>query len=301
VAKPPFRSSLKPPAAGGKPATAQRRGGARPGPRPVQTPVFEPAAHPVGEGDEPGRSSSRLIYGFHAVLGKLRRDPEAVFEIYLSSQRQDARARDVLALVESQGVRLILSDADRLDGMVGTRRHQGVIARIDARQRELKLADVLEGLDEPALLLVLDGVQDPHNLGACLRVADAVGAHAVIAPKDRAVGLNATAIKVASGAADTVPYITVTNLARSLREMQEAGIWVVGAAGEAEKSVYEIDQKGPVAWVLGAEGDGLRRLTRDTCDELAKIPMLGTVESLNVSVASGICLFEARRQRGSRV
>lgn len=263
--------------------------------------MFEPAADPVGEGDEPGRSSSRLIYGFHAVLGKLRRDPEAVFEIYLSSQRQDARARDVLALVESQGVRLILSDADRLDGMVGTRRHQGVIARIDARQRELKLADVLEGLDEPALLLVLDGVQDPHNLGACLRVADAVGAHAVIAPKDRAVGLNATAIKVASGAADTVPYITVTNLARSLREMQEAGIWVVGAAGEAEKSVYEIDQKGPVAWVLGAEGDGLRRLTRDTCDELAKIPMLGTVESLNVSVASGICLFEARRQRGSRV
>ncbi|HRQ57319.1 MAG TPA: 23S rRNA (guanosine(2251)-2'-O)-methyltransferase RlmB [Azoarcus taiwanensis] len=238
------------------------------------------------------------MYGFHAVLGKMRRDPEGVFEVYLSSQRQDVRARDVARLAESEGVRLVQSDGERLDRMVGTRRHQGVVARIDARQRELKLADVLEGLEENALLLVLDGVQDPHNLGACLRVADAAGAHAVIAPKDRAVGLNATAIKVASGAADTVPYITVTNLARSLREMQEAGIWVVGAAGEADKSLYEIDQKGPVAWVLGAEGDGLRRLTRETCDELAKIPMLGSVESLNVSVASGICLFEARRQRG---
>lgn len=240
---------------------------------------------------------SRLIYGFHAVLGKLRRDPEGVFEVYLSSQRNDMRSKDVLKLAESQGVRLIQAEADRLDGMVGTRRHQGVVARVDARQRELKLADVLEGLEEDALLLVLDGVQDPHNLGACLRVADAAGVHAVIAPKDRAVGLNATVIKVASGAADTVPYVTVTNLARSLREMQEAGIWVIGAAGEAEKTLYQIDQKGPVAWVLGAEGDGLRRLTRETCDELAQIPMHGSVESLNVSVASGICLFEVRRQR----
>lgn len=240
---------------------------------------------------------SRLIYGFHAVLGKLRRDPEGVFEVYLSSQRNDMRSKDVLKLAESQGVRLIQAEADRLDRMVGTRRHQGVVARVDARQRELKLADVLEGLEEDALLLVLDGVQDPHNLGACLRVADAAGAHAVIAPKDRAVGLNATAIKVASGAADTVPYVTVTNLARSLREMQEAGIWVIGAAGEADKTLYQIDQKGPVAWVLGAEGDGLRRLTRETCDELAQIPMHGSVESLNVSVASGICLFESRRQR----
>ncbi|WP_349251931.1 23S rRNA (guanosine(2251)-2'-O)-methyltransferase RlmB [Azoarcus sp. L1K30] len=252
----------------------------------------------AGENADAGRPASRLIYGFHAVLGKLRRDPESVFEIHLSSQRQDVRAREVTALAEAQGVRLIPSESDRLDGMVGTRRHQGVIARVDARHRELKLADVLDALEEPALLLVLDGVQDPHNLGACLRVADAVGAHAVIAPKDRAVGLNATAVKVASGAADSVPYVTVTNLARALREMQEAGIWVIGAAGEAEKSVFEVEQKGPVAWVLGAEGDGLRRLTRDTCDELARIPMLGTVESLNVSVASGICLFEARRQRG---
>ena len=171
------------------------------------------------------------------------------------------------------------------------------MARIDGRRKELKLDDVLDGLTEPALLLVLDGIQDPHNLGACLRVADAAGAHAVIAPKDKAVGLNATAVKVASGAADTVPYITVTNLARALREKQEAGVWVLGAAGESEKSIYTVDQKGPIAWVLGAEGDGLRRLTRETCDELVSIPMYGTVESLNVSVASGLCLFEARRQR----
>lgn len=254
------------------------------------------ADHP--EAPEAGRAESRLIYGFHSVLGKLRRDPEAVFELYLSSSRTDARSKDVQRLAEAQKVRIIQAEADRLDGMVGTRRHQGVIARVDARSRDIKLADVLDVLEENALILVLDGVQDPHNLGACLRVADAAGAHAVVAPKDRAVGLNATAVKVASGAADSVPYITVTNLARALREMQEAGVWVVGAAGEAEKSLYEIDQKGPVAWVMGAEGEGLRRLTRETCDELAKIPMLGTVESINVSVASGICLFEARRQRG---
>lgn len=253
----------------------------------------ESAPTPEGQG-----AGSRMIYGFHAVLGKLRRDPSGVFEVYLSSQRQDIRAREVQRLVEAEGLRLIASDGERLDRMVGTRRHQGVVARVDARQREVKLADVLETLDEKALLLVLDGVQDPHNLGACLRVADAAGAHAVIAPKDRAVGLNATAIKVASGAADTVPYVTVTNLARALREMQEAGVWVVGAAGEADKSIHDVDQTCPVAWVLGAEGDGLRRLTRETCDELARIPMYGSVESLNVSVASGICLFEARRQRG---
>lgn len=243
-------------------------------------------------------SASRLIYGFHAVSAKLRHAPEAVLEIYLSGDRKDARVKKFLAVAEAAGARIVPSEGDRLDAMVGTRRHQGVVARIDATRREIKLADVLDGLDENALILVLDGVQDPHNLGACLRVADAAGAHAVVAPKDRAVGLNATAVKVASGAADTVPYITVTNLARALREMQEAGVWVVGAAGEAEKSLYQVDQRVPVAWVLGAEGDGLRRLTRDTCDELAQIPMHGSVESLNVSVASGICLFEARRQRG---
>jgi 23S rRNA (guanosine2251-2'-O)-methyltransferase len=232
------------------------------------------------------------------VLGRLRRDPESVFELYLSALRNDVRAREVHKIAESAGVRMTQVEGERLDGMVGTRRHQGVIARVDARQRLIGLDDVLESLAEPALLLVLDGVQDPHNLGACLRVADAAGAHAVIAPKDRAASLSASAIKVASGAADTVPYITVTNLSRALEQMKKAGIWVVGAAGEAEKSIFEIDQKRSIAWVLGSEGDGLRRLTRATCDELAHIPMLGSVESLNVSVASGICLFETRRQCG---
>jgi len=240
---------------------------------------------------------SRLIYGFHAVTAKLRHDPEGVREIYLAAGRQDGRSRDLVQLAESCGVRLVSVDAARLDGMAKGERHQGVVAKVSAQQLYVTVDDVLDGMNEPALLLVLDGVTDPHNLGACLRVADAAGAHAVIAPKDRACGLNATAIKVASGAADTVPYIVVTNLARSLREIKERGIWTIGAAGEATKDLYAVEQKGAIAWVLGAEGEGLRRLTRDTCDELAKIPMFGSVESLNVSVASGICLFEARRQR----
>ncbi|MEW6164913.1 MAG: 23S rRNA (guanosine(2251)-2'-O)-methyltransferase RlmB [Pseudomonadota bacterium] len=241
---------------------------------------------------------TRLIHGFHAVIAKLRHDPEGVREIYLAAGRQDGRSRDLVQLAESRGLRVVTLDAARLDGMAAGGRHQGVVAKVAAQQKYLTVDDVLDGLAEPALLLVLDGVTDPHNLGACLRVADAAGAHAVIAPKDRACGLNATAIKVASGAADTVPYIVVTNLARSLREIKERGIWTIGAAGEATKDIYAIEQKGPTAWVLGAEGEGLRRLTRDTCDELAKIPMYGSVESLNVSVASGICLFETRRQRG---
>lgn len=242
-------------------------------------------------------SETRLIHGFHAVTAKLRHAPDDVREIYVAEGRQDGRARDLLKLAESAGVRVMPTDAARLDGLAGGGRHQGVVARVAAAPKHLTVDDILDTLTEPALLLVLDGVQDPHNLGACLRVADAAGAHAVVAPRDRACGLNATAIKVASGAADTVPYITVTNLARSLREMQERGVWVLGAAGEADKDIYTVEQKGAVAWVLGAEGAGLRRLTRETCDELARIPMLGTVESLNVSVAAGICLFEARRQR----
>jgi 23S rRNA (guanosine2251-2'-O)-methyltransferase len=244
---------------------------------------------------------ARLIHGFHAVTAKLRHDPAGVREIYLAAGRQDGRIRDLVQLAESCGVRLVSVDSARLDGMAKGERHQGVVAKVAAQPNYVTVDDVLDGLtersNEPALLLVLDGVTDPHNLGACLRVADAAGAHAVIAPKDRACGLNATAIKVASGAADTVPYIVVTNLARSLREIKERGIWTIGAAGEATRDLYAIKQKGAVAWVLGAEGEGLRRLTRDTCDELAKIPMFGSVESLNVSVASGICLFEARRQR----
>lgn len=242
-------------------------------------------------------TDTRLIHGFHAVTAKLRYAAGDVKEIYLAAGRQDGRVRDLLRAAEGAGIRVMPVDMARLDGMAGGASHQGVIALVAAAQRHVTLDDVLDTLTDSALLLVLDGVTDPHNLGACLRVADAAGAHAVIAPKDRACGLNATAIKVASGAADTVPYVTVTNLARSLREMQERNIWVVGAAGETQRDLYAVDQKGALAWVLGAEGAGLRRLTRDTCDELARIPMYGSVESLNVSVAAGICLFEARRQR----
>ena len=239
----------------------------------------------------------RLIYGFHAVTSRIRQNPDGVLEIYLQAQRNDPRMRDLIKLAETNGVRIIPVDAKRLDGMAGGTRHQGVAARVDASHRVQHRDDVLDTLDEPPLLLVLDGVQDPHNLGACLRSADAFGVHAVIAPKDRAVGITATVEKVACGAAETVPYITVTNLARTLRELQELGIWVVGAAGDAEQDLYGFKHTGALAWVLGAEGEGLRRLTRETCDELARIPMQGSVESLNVSVSAGICLFEARRQR----
>jgi 23S rRNA (guanosine2251-2'-O)-methyltransferase len=240
-----------------------------------------------------------FIYGFHAVVSRIRQNAKGVTEIYLHRERQDPRSRELLQLAEEQGVRVIFMERQRLDGMVGNDKHQGVVAKVEVVQQYHDIFDVLEALSEPALLLVLDGVQDPHNLGACLRVADAMGAHAVVVPKDRAAGLNATVRKVASGAAETVPLVTVTNLARSLREIKEAGVWVVGAAGEAQSDLFSTKLDGPTAWVLGAEGEGLRRLTRETCDELVRIPMFGTVGSLNVSVASGICLYETRRQRAA--
>jgi 23S rRNA (guanosine2251-2'-O)-methyltransferase len=242
-------------------------------------------------------SGHTFLYGFHAVLARLRAKPESVEEIYLDRARQDKRAQTLLSNAEAAGVRVIPTEGARLDGMVGKARHQGVVARVKPVRLAVHLDEVLDALDEPPLLLVLDGVQDPHNLGACLRVADAMGVHAVIAPKDRAVGLTATVRKVASGAAERVPFIPVTNLARSLRELKEQGIWLAGAAAEAEQDLFTARLGGPLAWVLGAEGKGLRRLTRESCDELIRIPMFGGVESLNVSVAAGICLYEARRQR----
>lgn len=191
--------------------------------------------------------------------------------------------------------------ADRLERMLPGVRHQGVACSVTEERRSLDLEDVLDTITGPALLLVLDGVQDPHNLGACLRVADAMGAHAVIAPKDRAVALTPTVEKVASGAAETVPYVMVTNLARALDTIKEREIFVVGAEGETELSLPSVDIAGAVALVMGAEGTGMRRLTRERCDVLIKIPMYGTVESLNVSVAAGICLYEARRQRSGKM
>jgi 23S rRNA (guanosine2251-2'-O)-methyltransferase len=241
-------------------------------------------------------AESRIIHGFHAVTARIRQNADSVLEVFVDTQRRDPRARDLLKLAESNGLRIIQVDGKRLDGMAGTTRHQGVAARVDAAQKVQHLDDVLDTLTEPALLLVLDGVQDPHNLGACLRSADAFGVHAVIAPKDRAVGINATVEKVACGAAQTVPYITVTNLARTLRELQERDIWVIGMDGEAEQTCMMCSTKArlPGCW-RGRRG--LRRLTRETCDQLVRIPMQGSVESLNVSVSTGVCLYEARRQR----
>jgi 23S rRNA (guanosine2251-2'-O)-methyltransferase len=242
---------------------------------------------------------TRIIYGFHAVTSRLRQNSGSVKELYVDAAREDRRAQELIKMAEDRGTRVMRVDEKRLDGMTHHARHQGVAARIEAAALPAHIDEVLEALTEPALILILDGVTDPHNLGACLRVADALGVHAVIAPKDRAAGINATVSKVASGAAETVPYLAVTNLARSMRELKEQGIWIVGADERADNDLYSVKLQGPLAWVLGAEGEGMRRLTREQCDELVRIPMLGTVESLNVSVSAGICLAEARRQRRS--
>lgn len=239
---------------------------------------------------------SQYIFGFHAITSRLRQHPGSIKEIYLDTNRQDQRARDLMNLAETTSSRLILCNQDRLCKMTGTTRHQGVAAHVMKLQQYTALEDLLDGLTEPAFLLVLDGVKDPHNLGACLRVADAFGVHAVIVPKDRAVGLSATVHKVASGAVDTVPFFAVTNLARTLRELKEEGIWIVGTTADASDTLDSITLTRPIAWVLGAEGEGMRRLTRETCDQLVSIPMSGSIESLNVSVSAGICLFETCRQ-----
>ncbi|GAA4034528.1 23S rRNA (guanosine(2251)-2'-O)-methyltransferase RlmB [Actimicrobium antarcticum] len=240
---------------------------------------------------------SKMIFGFHAVTARLRHEASTVEEIYVDTARHDQRMKDLLKAAAAVKVRVIQADDQRLSNMVGTRRHQGVVAKAGEVSLARNLDELLDAIDGPPLLLVLDGITDPHNLGACLRVADGAGAHAVIAPKDRAVGLNATAAKVASGAAESVPYITVTNLARTLRDLKDRGIWLIGTTEDAEQNLYQGDFTGPTALIMGSEGEGMRRLTTETCDFLVHIPMFGSVESLNVSVASGVCLFEARRQR----
>ncbi len=240
---------------------------------------------------------TRAVFGFHAVLARLRAEPASVTEIYLDEDRKDARAKDLAIVAQKAGVPLMRVPTKRLDGFYGGGRHQGVVAMAFEKPAREGLEDLLDSLKEAPLLLVLDGVTDPHNLGACLRVADAAGAHAVIAPKDRAAGISAAVSKVASGAAESVPYYMVTNLARTLDELKERNIWAVGADERAEKTLYDADLPEATAWVLGAEGEGMRRLTRERCDLLVRIPMRGSVESLNVSVASGVCLFETRRRR----
>ncbi len=238
-----------------------------------------------------------VIYGFHAVTARIRHRAQSIRELLVDENRRDPRLKRLVQAAAERGLIVHSAASKRLDDMAGNARHQGVVAFVDAVTETRSLDQILESLDEAALLLVLDGVKDPHNLGACLRVADALGAHAVVAPKDRAVGLTATVEKVASGAAQTIPYIVVTNLAREMRAMNEHGVWTVGASQAVHSPLDACDLRRPVALVLGTEGHGLRRLTEKTCDQLVAIPMLGTVESLNVSVAAGICLYEARRQR----
>jgi len=243
-----------------------------------------------------GKREPRVVFGFHAVLSRLRADPGSVIEIFLDETRNDARARDLAAAAERSKVHLMRVPTKRLDGFYGGGRHQGVVARIEVKSAADTVDELLEGVEKP-LLLLLDGVTDPHNLGACLRVANAAGAHAVIAPRDRAAGITPAVSKVASGAAEATPYLMVTNLSRTISELKEKNIWVVGADQRAERTLYEADLPESIAWVLGAEGEGMRRLTRESCDLLVKIPMRGEVESLNVSVSAGICLFESVRRR----
>lgn len=243
-------------------------------------------------------SEVHSVFGIHAVASLLARQPKRIEQLLIQRGRNDARMEALLVQARALDIHYEVVERADLDAMVEGR-HQGVIARARGSHmlRERDLEQLLADLDHAPLLLILDGVTDPHNLGACLRTADAAGVDAVIVPKDKAAGLNATARKVACGAAEVMPLVQVTNLARTMRDLQKQGIWITGTAGEADQSLYEMDLSGPMALVMGAEGKGMRRLTREHCDHLVKLPMGGSVSSLNVSVATGVCLFEAVRQR----
>jgi 23S rRNA (guanosine2251-2'-O)-methyltransferase len=251
---------------------------------------------PGRHGDK--QSSREWIYGIHPVMAVLNERPHAVLELWVADRR-DAQFQRMIELARAHSIAIHECDRRRLDSMVSAN-HQGVVASVQhVAWTEQDLAAIVQTAGGRALLMILDGVQDPHNLGACLRTANAAGVHAVIAPKDRSVGLTAVVRKVASGAAETTPFIQVSNLGRTLRWLKEQGVWVAGLSGEGESELYSIDLRGPLALVLGAEGAGLRYLTMELCDYRLRIPMQGTVESLNVSVATGICLYEVVRQRRS--
>lgn len=247
----------------------------------------------------------QILVGFHAVQARLRVDPGSLKSVYFDSGRRDRRMGDFLKQAEEiLGERLHAADAERLHKLTGHDRHQGVVALAEKMTVARTITEVVEDAEsaqKKPLFLVLDGVTDPHNFGACLRVADGAGVDAVVIPKDRSASINATVSKVSSGAAEVMPVITVTNLVRSMKEMQEAGVWLIGTDDEATKSIYDIDLTGSIGIVMGAEGEGMRRLTKENCDELVRIPMQGVVSSLNVSVASGVCLYEALRQRLAKV
>lgn len=244
-------------------------------------------------------SDLEYIYGLHAVQAMLERAPRRIKQLDVQRGRLDARMQAILDLAAGAAIDIDRVLPDELDRLADGGVHQGVVARVTPSQlwSEDMLGHMLDKLDGTPLLLVLDGVTDPHNLGACLRSADAAGAQAVIIPKDRSASLSPTVRKVACGAAETVPLVAVTNLARTLKQLQQRGLWVVGTAGEADQLLYQVDLTIPTVIVMGAEGAGMRRLTRENCDYLAKLPMAGGVSSLNVSVAAGVCLFEAVRQR----
>ena len=242
--------------------------------------------------------SQEYVFGWHAVDAVLKKEPERLQRVWIQTGRQDKRVKSVTDALDGLGVPWKVVHRKELDERVSGV-HQGVVAAV-AESREWTEDDLLAQLaasDKPPFLLVLDGVTDPHNLGACMRTADAAGVQAVIVPKDKSASLTPVARKVACGAAETVPFVRVTNLARFLRELKDQGVWLIGTAGEADATLYQADFKGPVALVMGAEGKGMRRLTREHCDQLINIPILGHVDSLNVSVATGVCLYEALRQR----
>jgi 23S rRNA (guanosine2251-2'-O)-methyltransferase len=246
-------------------------------------------------------SQLEKIYGVHAVEALLRHHPKRVKQIWLAEGRSDPRVQTLIELAGENRVAVGQAERREMDAWVeGV--HQGVVAEVSPSQvwGEAVLDELLDRTEGAPLLLVLDGVTDPHNLGACLRSADAAGALAVIVPKDKSATLTPVVRKVACGAAEVIPLVAVTNLARTLEKLQQRGLWVVGTAGEAEVSIYDQDLTGPTILIMGAEGKGMRRLTREHCDYLVKLPMAGSVSSLNVSVATGVCLFEAQRQRGAK-
>jgi 23S rRNA (guanosine2251-2'-O)-methyltransferase len=246
--------------------------------------------------------TASVSYGIHAVRLLLERTPQRVRRLWLASSKAHGRLDELRELARRHHIEVSAADDAKLAQLSDAGRHQGVVAEVDtpSRDPETALELAIEAAQVPLLLLVLDGVQDPHNLGACLRTADAAGAHAVIAPRDRAAGITPVVRKVAAGAAGTLPFVAVVNLARTMRELRDRGVWFVGLAEDAPRSLYEVDLTGPVAIVMGAEAEGLRRLTREHCDEFASLPMAGVVESLNVSVAAGVALYETVRQRRGR-
>ena len=244
-------------------------------------------------------SNEKKLYGFHSITSQIRLDPLAVKEIFIDEARSDGRVNDLTKLIKINGIKFHLSTKDRLDGMVASHNHQGVVAIVrEIQDQYVTIEDIIEeNYGKTFLFLILDGIVDPHNLGACFRVADAMGVDALICPKDNAVGLNATVRKVACGGSESVPFVVVTNLARTIRYLKDSNIFVYGTDDEAKKPLNKINFKGSIALVMGSEGKGMRRLTKELCDDIFSIPMLGQVESLNVSVASGICMYEINRQK----